>query len=234
MTDRGFDVVTSAAAKRGQSPAKRGQSPGETGTVPDSDAAPQLEAVMHLIWDRIEALEAEKRSLRRIVMAGLAAAAIAIVVAAIIFSTRPSPRDVALRDAAGRVRARFEVDSQNGATSLQLLDENGRAQAILAAGDAGPTLSFFDRQGKARLRMGLATDLPVVDVIDAKFGRTTRIDLANPAPTAVVSEAAAGPASRVVASRGRGPSSGLARVQYPACGRGALGCYSRARFGGAG
>ena len=204
-----------------------------------SEAGPKLEAVMHLMWDRIEALEAQKRSLQRMVIIGVAAVAAVAMAAAVASSSRTRADDVALRDHAGRVRARFAVDSQSDATTLQLIDAKGHPQAVLATGKTGPTLSFYDDGGNARLRMGLATDSPVVDVMDAKLGETTRIDLAQPPPTAVAlrqaqDEPAGARPQRVVTYRSRGSSSPYARSRYPLCGPGTLGCYSRSRFGGAG
>ncbi|HSD11208.1 MAG TPA: hypothetical protein VLF14_09500, partial [Candidatus Binatia bacterium] len=90
-----------------------------------SDGAPDLEAVMHLMWDRIEGLEADKRSLRRMIGGGLATG---VLVAAVLggflivhAGASRSARDLAVTDAAGRVRARLGVDSRSGATTLQLM-----------------------------------------------------------------------------------------------------------------
>ena len=134
-----------------------------------SRGAPQLETVMHLMWDRIESLEADRRSLRRMIALGLAAVVlIAGVLGAIFTHGGRNPRDLAVTDGAGRVRARLGIDSHSGATTLQLLDAEGHTQAILAAEAAGPALSFYDRNGTAKLRLGLASKSPILDVVDAK------------------------------------------------------------------
>jgi hypothetical protein len=192
-----------------------------------SDGAPDLETVMHLMWDRIEGLESDKRSLRRMIAFGLATLLLATGVLGAIFVAHPgrsrNPRDLAVTDGAGRVRARLAVDSQNGATTLQLLDEDGHAQAILAAGAAGPALSFYDRD-RARLRIGLASKSPILDVFDAKSGRTTRIDLTTPPPAAAAVPRRRPGSTSTMASRDRNPAPRFVDAKGRPCGSATLGC----------
>ena len=204
-----------------------------------SDAGPQLETVMHLMWDRIEALEGYGRSLRRIVAFGLATVVLVAGVLVAIFAHAGgsrNPRDLAVTDGAGRVRARLEVDSKSGATTFQLLDPEGHAQAILAAGEAGPVLGFYDRDGEAALRIGLASRLPILEIIDAKGGRTT-IDLTNPRPAAATVPARRPGSTSTVASRNRSSAPRFVDAKGRPCWSGSVGCRrsdARARLGSAG
>jgi hypothetical protein len=202
-----------------------------------SDGAPQLETVMHLMWDRIEGLEAAGRSLRRMIAIGLATAMLIAGVLGAFFAhagRSRNPRDLAVTDGAGRVRARLGVDSQSGATTLQLLDEEGHAQAILAAGAAGPALSFYDRDGRAKLRIGLTSKSPILDVVDAKGSRTT-VDLTTPQPRAAAVPARRTRSTSTLASRDRSFSPRFVDAKGRPCEPGTLGCRrndGRTRFFG--
>jgi hypothetical protein len=202
-----------------------------------SRGAPQLETVMHLMWDRIEGLEADRRSLRRMIAFGFATVVlVAGVSGAICLHAAGSrnPRDLAVTDGAGRVRARLGVNSQSGATTLELLDEEGHTQAILAAGAAGPALSFYDRDGRAKLRIGLASKSPILDVVDAK-GRRTTIDLTTPRPPAATVPARRTRSTSTVASRDRSSTPRFVDAKGRPCEPATLGCRrndARAHFFG--
>ena len=190
-----------------------------------SDGAPELEAVMHLMWDRLEALDKEKRSLRWIMAFGL----VTVLVFGAISVTRAgrgqTPRDMLLTDGAGRVRARLGVDPRNSATTLELLDESGRPQAVLGAGAAGPALTFYDRSGSAKMQFGIVSESPILEITDGKSGRTRRIDLAGPPPLVVTSEPQqpTRPA-RTVASRDPNPVPRFTTSRGRGCPAGTLGC----------
>src|SRR2546423_5426455 len=116
------------------------QAVGEPVAPVASDGAPELEAVMHLMFDRIEALDAEKRSLKRMTAFGFATLLVLGLLGGLFVAraarVQIAPHDVLLTDGAGRVRARLGIDPRSAATTLQLLDESGRAEAVLGAGGA--------------------------------------------------------------------------------------------------
>jgi hypothetical protein len=202
-----------------------------------SEGGPQLETVMHLMWDRIEGLEAARRSLRRMMAFGLATNVIvAAALGAIIFhgEKRQNPRDLAVSDGAGRVRARLGVNAQSGATTLQLLDEEGHAQAILAAGAAGPALTFYDRDSRAKLRIGLASKSPILEISDAN-GRPATIDLKTPPPPAATVTARRTRPTSTVATRDPSSTPRFVDAKGRPCAPATLGCRrndARARFYG--
>ena len=200
-----------------------------------ADEPPELETVMHLMWDRIEGLEAEKRAFKRYLAWGIAILLLGTATLGAISWTRADrtelARDLVLKDAGGRIRARLDVDAATGATTLQLIDQNGHPQAMLAAAAAGPALTFYGRDGKPRLRMGLASESPMVEVGDAKGARMTRVDLTAPGTAAVDDGSLRNP------PRQRGASPRMVFSPRRSCDAGALGCrgrMARAQFGGRG
>ncbi|MGH7897653.1 MAG: hypothetical protein ACREQQ_06855 [Candidatus Binatia bacterium] len=148
-----------------------------------SQEPPDLETVLHLMWDRLEKLEADRRRLQR--AATIALAGLAVVIAAFAANLLASVRSddpsgpMILKDSAGIVRARLETDAETGATVLQLLGSDGRPQAKLAADDSGSGLTFYDREGDPRLRMGVVSETPTLDLIDKAEAKQTRHDLGS-------------------------------------------------------
>jgi len=200
-----------------------------------ADEPPELETVMHLMWDRIERLETEKRAFKRYLAWGAAILLLGTATLGAISWTRADrtelARDLVLKDAGGRIRARLDVDVVTGATTLQLIDQNGHPQAMLAAAAAGPALTFYGRDGKPRLRMGLAAESPMVEVGDAKGARMTRVDLTDPGTAAVDDGSLRNP------PRQRGASPRMVFRPRRPCDAGALGCrgrMARAQSGGEG
>jgi hypothetical protein len=148
----------------------------------DTDTVePDLETVMHLIWDRLEALQEQRRRSQHHA-AVFATVALAALVLWAGFPTRtPAPEPLVVRDARGNVRARFDVDPASGRTTFQLVDVKGKPQAVLGADVAGPTLTFYDREGTARMRVALEhdTEAPIVDVVDRATGAASRVNLVD-------------------------------------------------------
>jgi hypothetical protein len=157
------------------------------GSVAVELETPDLESVMHLIWDRLDALEAERRRVRRTAIC----CAAALVVIAVLWTGLPrgdgAGTPIVLRDSSGHVRAKLEADPESGNTVFQLVGADGNPQALLGSDATGPMLTFFDKQGSARMRIGLEaeTDAPVVDVIDKNGGPQGRVNLVSARATAV-------------------------------------------------
>ena len=193
----------------------------------ESDDAPELETVMRVMWDRIDGLESQKRTLRRTVF-GLGATVLVIGISSVIaFQSARSAQAqgrLALTDGAGRVRARLDLDSRTGEPRLQLLDGSGRPQAVLAAEPAGPALSFYGDNGTPRMRIALVSESPVFEVLDASGRHLAAVAFTSPA---------APPPELATQPRARRSTPRLLDARSGDCALGALGCesYSRARFG---
>lgn len=157
-----------------------------------SAEAPDLETVMHLMWDRIEALESGRRKMRRAV----AAASLVAIAALVVLSARtvggPSESGpVVLRDLGGRIRARFEVDPQGDRTLLRMFAADGTEQVTLASSSDGPTLTFARGSTAQGLRIGLDTNAPIIDIVGQDGATEHRLVPVGTAPAA----AAATPAN---------------------------------------
>ena len=146
-----------------------------------SSEAPDLETVMHLIWDRLDEAEARRRRERRLVV-GVAAVVLAI---AVLWTGMPghdpSGMPIVMRDGNGQMRARFHTDPESGRTQFHLFDVDGKQQAVLGTDVAGPALTFYDRAGSPRMRVGLEekSEAPIIDVVDATSGAQSRVDLVS-------------------------------------------------------
>jgi len=201
----------------------------KVGTVAQMGESPDLESVMHLIWDRLDAAEAERRRSRRNA-AGFAAVVLAVAVLWTGMPSKSSGGPLALRDGNGNVRARFDIDPESGRTTLQLVDAIGLPQAVLGTDVAGPMLTFYDKQGSARMRFGLedGSEAPIIDVVDQTTGAQSRVDLVSLRQARTLPLPPKDPVVRQASTRG----SRLPKVTYttnPACQPGTLGCarYTR-------
>ena len=210
----------------------------------DTQAEPDLETVMHLIWDRLEGLQEERRR-SRYHAAVLATVALAAAVLWAGFASRTqAPEPVLLRDAHGNVRARFDVDSGSGRTTFQLVDAKGTPRAVLGADVAGPMLTFYDKYGTARMRVGLeeGSEAPIVDVVDRATGAASRVNLVDlrdahpevlppPKPVRRVAARASQTGARETTEEAAAPPQDPRRSSYAVCLPGTLGC-SRYPSGG--
>jgi hypothetical protein len=207
----------------------------------ESDVAPDLETVLHVIWDRIEALDAYKRSIRLKMAFGLAAvltftATLGVFVLADT-AWRKNPTELAIRDSEGRVRARLGIDSRNGAPMLRLLDERGHRQAALSTGVAGPALSLYDDVGSSSPRIGLNSRSPILEATDSRIGQTVRIDLTTFPPRASTALEPRRGARSTVANRDSDAPPRVIDVKEQPCRSSSDDCRmidARARFGSAG
>jgi hypothetical protein len=80
---------------------------------------------------------------------------------------QPGPRlqtlevgEIVLKDAAGRVGARFDI--RPAGPRLLLLDANGATRATLAVTGDIPGLVLYDGKGTARATLGLSDDAPIL------------------------------------------------------------------------
>lgn len=157
--------------------------PAEVTPNPMSEG-PDLEAVMDVMWNRIESLESERRKLRRVAAAGFAVAAVAI---GLVAMRAPQDRDLAapfvLQDAAGHVRARLAVDPATDQAVLRMFTADGAEQVSLASSGSGPALTLADAKSSNALRLVPGETPPVLDVAD-KDGSVERRPVAA-APVAV-------------------------------------------------
>ncbi len=95
---------------------------------------------------RVARLERENRALRRGLCALVALIAVPLLAAYVPANERVEASELAVRDKSGATRARIFVDEQ-GTTRLVLRDKDGKATAVLAAGD-GASLTLSDKTGK--------------------------------------------------------------------------------------
>ena len=194
--------------------------------------SPDLESVMHLIWDRLDGIEAERRRTRR-TAAIFATSVLAIAVLWTGFpDRRPDGAPVLLRDEAGNVRARVDVDAESGRTTFELVDKSGAPQAVLGTDVAGPMLTFYDTSGAARMRIGLEdeSEAPIVDVVDKVSGEQSRVSLvslreARSLPLPPVNA----PEIRQVSVTADRPARQRRVIRYSTCAPGVLGCQRISR-----
>ncbi len=173
------------------------------GTAEAMPEGPDLEAVMDVMWNRIESLEGERRKLRRVAVAGVAIAAVAIGIAAL---RTPEERDLAapfvLQDAAGRVRARLAVDSTTDQAVLRMFAADGAEQVSLASSGSGPVLTLSDAKRSSALRLVPGGPSPIVDVADRDRSVERRAVAPAPVAVPVADTAAAIRRPRVIETRG--------------------------------
>jgi hypothetical protein len=203
----------------------------DRGTETHAGESPDLESVMHLIWDRLDAVEAERRRVRR-AAAGVAAVVLAI---AVLWTGMPghSPTGtpIVMRDGDGHVRARIDTDPESGRTVFSLVGTDGAPQAVLGTDVAGPMLTFYDKQGSARMRIGLeeGSEAPIVDVVDTANGAQSRVNLVSlrAAQAIPLSPASTSAGVRRVSTRGSRssrPVTQSASAGESSCRPGVLGC----------
>ena len=205
---------------------------GKVGAVAEAIEAPDLEAVMHLIWDRLDAAEGERRRSRRNA-ASIAALVLAVAVLWTGFPSRSTNgAPFLLRDGDGHVRARFDTDPESGRTTFQFVDAAGTPQAVIGSDVAGPMLTFYDKKGSARMRLGLedGSEAPIVDVVDDLTGAQSRVDFVSLRDARAIPLPGRNPGVREASSRGPRPSRIVTYRRNPACQPGTLGC---ARYSGA-
>jgi len=198
---------------------------GKIETVAGPSEAADLETVMHLIWDRLDGVEAERRRARRNA-AGVAIAVLAIAVLWTGIPYRSHGDPFLLRDGDGHVRARLETDPESGRTTFQLVDAEGAPQAVLGSDVAGPALTFYDKQGSARMRVGLedGSEAPIVDVVDQSTGEQSRVDLVSLRDARAMPLPSRDPRIRQASTRGARPAPDVTYRLNPACLPGTLGC----------
>jgi hypothetical protein len=108
-------------------------------TKPLSDAPSDVSSLV----GRLDALERENRRWKR----GVLLVATALTAIALLGMAPPPARTLDLE-------------------LLRLVDAHGKARAVLAMGDEGPTLSFFDEKGRLRANLGVEKDGPSLDLLD--------------------------------------------------------------------
>jgi len=201
-------------------------------SVAEANETPDLETVMHLIWDRLDAAEAERRRTRR----NAAAFATVVLAVAVLWTGIPykstAGGPLLMRDGDGNVRARVDTDPESGRTTFQLVDKAGTPQAVLGTDVAGPMLTFYDKQGSARMRLGLedGSQAPIIDVVDRESGDQSRVDLVDLREARSVPLPSKEPTVRQASSRRSRPSRPVTYyTANPACQPGTLGCsrYTR-------
>jgi hypothetical protein len=113
-----------------------------------NDRMPEPPAHLDAIAARLDALEAQNRRLRQLLIVVLAVAA-AVGARAQVAPAAVSGDRFVLVDAQSRTHALLEM-----------------AAPAPPAGGRYPLLTFFDNAGKPRLRLGLAARGPMLEVID--------------------------------------------------------------------
>jgi hypothetical protein len=143
-----------------------------------ADEHPKEQAMDKPFLDVNERLDGLERDLRRVAWLGAAVFVGFLVPLAGATELFRRPREVALHDRTGQLRARLALDGDDDGAELAFHDPQGRPQARLQAMANGTSsLSLFDR-GRVRLFLVASPDGPAsLSFIDTGEGPKSRSEL---------------------------------------------------------